>query len=193
MIGTIRGNILFNDEDGLVVEVNGIGYLVHVPSPVRNQLRAGENVLLYTKLVVREDSLTLYGFDSKDSREIFDLLLGVNGVGPRLALSILSTLESEVIRRAIYNEQLDLFSRVPGVGKKTAQKIFIHLQDRIPAVSDLSPVARFSELDNDMLEALISLGYSVVEAQSAIQFLPRDAPEDIEERLRLALQYLGGR
>jgi holliday junction DNA helicase RuvA len=193
MIGTLRGNILINDEDGLVVEVNGIGYLVHVPTPVQTQLRLGENIFLFTKLVVREDSLSIYGFENKESREIFDLLLGVNGVGPRLALSVLSSLESEVIRRAIFNEQLEIFNRVPGIGKKTAQKIFIHLQDRISTIKDLSPVASFSELDNEVLEALISLGYSVVEAQAAIQLLPRDAPENVEERLRLTLQYFAGK
>jgi holliday junction DNA helicase RuvA len=193
MIGTLRGNILINDEDGLVVEVNGIGYLVHVPTPVQTQLRLGENIFLFTKLVVREDSLTIYGFENKESREIFDLLLGVNGVGPRLALSVLSSLESEVIRRAIFNEQLEIFNRVPGIGKKTAQKIFIHLQDRISTMKDLSPVASISELDNEVLEALISLGYSVVEAQAAIQLLPRDAPENVEERLRLTLQYFAGK
>lgn len=193
MIGTIRGVILANDDDGLVVEVNGIGYLVNVPEPIRIGFRLGENIFLFTKLIVREDSLTLYGFKDKESRDIYELLLGVNGIGPRLALAILSTLESDVIQRAIYNEQIDIFSRVPGIGKKTAQKIFIHLQDRISTLEDLSPVASISESDNELLEALISLGYSVIEAQAAIQFLPRDMPDNIEERLRLSLQYFAGK
>jgi Holliday junction DNA helicase RuvA len=193
MIGTIRGTILSIDDDGLVVEVNGIGYHVHVPAPVQSQLRLGENIFLYTKLVVREDSLSLYGFNDKESREIYELLLGVNGVGPRLALSILSTLDVKVIQSAIHNEQLEIFSRVPGIGKKTAQKIFIHMQDRISTWKDLSPVAGFSEMDNEVLEALIGLGYSVVEAQSAVQFLSKDAPERIEDRLRIALQFFAGK
>lgn len=193
MIGTLRGTISSNDVEGLVVEINGIGYIVHVPATIKDKMRLGENIYLFTKLIVREDSLTLYGFDDQESRELFNLLLGVNGVGPRLALSIISTLETDVIRRAIFNEQVDVFSRVPGVGKKTAQKIFIHLQDRITSAKDLSPVAGFSEVDNELLEALIGLGYSVVEAQAAIQSLPREMPDNIEERLRLSLQYFAGR
>jgi Holliday junction DNA helicase RuvA len=193
MIGTLRGTISSNDVEGLVVEINGIGYIVHVPARIKDKMRLGENIYLFTKLIVREDSLTLYGFDDQESRELFNLLLGVNGVGPRLALSIISTLETDVIRRAIFNEQVDVFSRVPGVGKKTAQKIFIHLQDRITSTKDLSPVAGFSEVDNELLEALIGLGYSVVEAQAAIQSLPREMPDNIEERLRLSLQYFAGR
>jgi Holliday junction DNA helicase RuvA len=193
MIGTLRGTISSNDVEGLVVEINGIGYIVHVPATIKDKMRLGENIYLFTKLIVRQDSLTLYGFDDQESREVFNLLLGVNGVGPRLALSIISTLEIDVIRRAIFNEQVDVFSRVPGVGKKTAQKIFIHLQDRITSAKDLSPVAGFSEVDNELLEALIGLGYSVVEAQAAIQSLPRDMPDNIEDRLRLSLQYFAGR
>jgi Holliday junction DNA helicase RuvA len=193
MIGTLRGNISINDDDGIVVDVNGIGFIVHVPTTLKSQLRLGENIYLYTKLVVREDSISIYGFEDKESCEVFNLLLGVNGVGPRLALSVLSTLETDVIRRAIFNEQLDVFNRVPGIGKKTAQKIFIHLQDRISTTKDLSPIAGYSEMDNELLEALISLGYSVVEAQAAMQSLPKQAPDDIGERLRLALQYFAGR
>lgn len=194
MIGTLRGTISVNDDDGLVVEVNGVGFVVHVPATLKDQSRLGENIFLFTKLIVREDSLTLYGFEEKESCDVFNLLLGVNGVGPRLAMSILSTLDTDVIRRAIFNEQLDIFSRVPGVGKKTAQKILIYLHDRISSLEDLSPVAGFSDVDNEVLEALIGLGYSVVEAQAAIQSLPRDIPkEDIEERLRLSLQYFAGK
>lgn len=192
MIGTLRGNVSVNDEDGLILEVQGVGYLVNVPAPLRKQIRLGDNIYLYTRLVVREDSLTLFGFDNKESCEIFDLLLGVNGVGPRLALSIISTLDPDVIRRAIFNEQVEIFNQVPGIGKKTAQKILIHLQDRISKVEDLAPVAGFSEIDSELLDALTGLGYSVVEAQAAIQSLPKDAPEDIEERLVLTLQYFGG-
>lgn len=192
MIGTLRGTIILNDDDTLLIEVNSIGYYVFVPLQIKNELRLGDDIFLYTKLVVREDSLTLYGFNDKESRELFELLLGVNGVGPRLALSILSTLKLDVIQRAIYNEQLEIFSRVPGVGKKTAQKIFIHLQDRISTLKVLSPVASYGELDQELIDALVSLGYSVVEAQSAIKFLPKDVPENIEDRLRLALQYFAG-
>ena len=122
-------------------------------------------------------------------KELFLQLTRVNGVGPRLALAVLSTLNPDAIRRAIFNEQSDVFSGVPGIGKKTAQKMLLHLQDRIKAVDGLEPVAAMDDSDTQVLEALVALGYSVVEAQAALQSIPRDAPQDVETRIRLALRY----
>ncbi|MCI0518641.1 MAG: Holliday junction branch migration protein RuvA [Chloroflexi bacterium] len=189
MIASVSGRVLEVNSDHAVVEVGGVGLLVYTPGPVRDHLRAGESAFLFTYLVVREDSLTLYGFDSREGREFFTLLLGVNGVGPRLALSVLSTLSPDAIRRAVFHEQDEVFSRVPGVGKKTAQKILLHLQDRVPMAAGLEPVAAMTDVDAEVLNALTSLGYSVVEAQAALQAVPRDAPPDVEERLVLALRY----
>jgi Holliday junction DNA helicase RuvA len=115
--------------------------------------------------------------------------LGVNGIGPRIALAILSVMSVDSIRRAVINEQSDLFARVPGVGKKTAQKILLHLQDKIKDVSGLAQISRYSEIDTELVAALTSLGYSIVESQTAIQSLPKDTSEDLPTRLRLALQY----
>ncbi|MGB9896804.1 Holliday junction branch migration protein RuvA, partial [Thermanaerothrix sp.] len=117
-------------------------------------------------------------------------LLGVNGVGPRLALAILSALSVGLIQQAVHGEQPDLLARVPGVGRKTAQKIILYLQDKIGREESFTGLAAFSEVDHQVLEALTHLGYSVVEAQAALQSIPRDAPADVEERLRLALQHL---
>jgi Holliday junction DNA helicase RuvA len=172
-----------------VVEVGGVGLLINVPLLVSDQARIGEAVFLFTQLIVRQDLLALYGFDTAEGREFFNLLLTVNGVGPRLALSILSTLNPDAIRRAVFNEQAEVLSRVPGVGKKTAQKILLTLQDRITAVEGLAPMAAMSEVDSEVLSALIALGYSVVEAQAALQSIPRETPQEVETRLRLALQY----
>jgi Holliday junction DNA helicase RuvA len=191
MIATLSGKITQVEADSVVVEVSGVGYQVFIPAPLRDQLRRGENAFLFTHLVVRQDALTLYGFETAEGREFFDLLLGVNGVGPRLALAILSVLTPDTIRRSVFNEQAEVFSRVPGVGKKTAQKILFHLQDKITVVEGLEPMAAFSEVDSEVLNALTALGYSVVEAQAALQAIPPDAPQDVEERLRLALQYFG--
>jgi len=105
---------------------------------------------------------------------------------------VLNSLTPDAIRRAVFHEQDEVFARVPGVGKKTAQKILLHLQDRIPAEAGLEPLSRLSDIDGEVLAALTTLGYSVVEAQAALQTIPRDAAEDVEERLRLALQYFGG-
>ncbi len=189
MIASITGTILRKDRQGIVVDVGGVGLAVLVPTLLLDRISIGEQVFLYTHLVLRQDSITLFGFDSMEGREIFTMLLSVDGVGPRLALAILSSLTPETIRRAIFNEQADIFSRVPGVGKKTAQKILLSLQDRITAEEGLEPIAVMSEVDSEVLSALITLGYSVVEAQAALQSIPHDAPDDIEERLRIALAY----
>lgn len=189
MIASLSGRVQEVNPDSLVVEVGGVGLLVNVPAPLRAGLRSGESIFLHTYLVVREDLLSLYGFESKEGRDFFVLLLGVNGVGPRLALAILSTLTTDAIRRAVFHEQDEVFARVPGVGKKTAQKILLHLQDRVPTEAGLEPLARLSDVDGEVLAALTALGYSVVEAQAALQMIPADTAQDVEERLRVALQY----
>lgn len=189
MIASINGKIIQLDPGSLVLEVSGVGFLINVPSTLSDVLKPGQNVFLHTQLIVRQDSLALYGFDTLEGREYFGLLLGVSGIGPRLAVTILSTLTPEAIRRAIFNEQPEVFNRVPGVGKKTAQKIIFSLQDKISADEGFEPIAKMSEVDSEVLSALVALGYSVVEAQSALQSIPHDAPQDVEERLRFALRY----
>jgi Holliday junction DNA helicase RuvA len=189
MISSLSARIQDILSDSLIVEVGGVGLQVFIPAPLKDHLNTGDNTLLYTHLVVREDALTLYGFESKDARSIYRLLLGVNGVGPRLALAVLSTLSPDEIRGAVLQERLDVFNHVPGIGKKTAQKIIIQLQDKIPAEAGLAPISMLAEGDVEVVAALSALGYSVVEAQSAIQSIPKDAPQDVETRLRLALQY----
>ena len=189
MIATVSGKVVNVESSSLVVEVGGVGLLINVPLLVSDQARIGEVIFIFTQLIVRQDLLALYGFDTAEGREFFNLLLTVNGVGPRLALSILSTLNPDAIRRAVFNEQAEVLSRVPGVGKKTAQKILLTLQDRITAVEGLAPMAAMSDVDSEVLSALIALGYSVVEAQAALQSIPRETPQEVEIRLRLALQY----
>lgn len=189
MIASLSGRVQEIDTDSIVVDVGGVGLQVYIPAPTHDRFRPGENIFLHTYLVVREDLLALYGFETKEMREYFTLLLGVNGIGPRLALSVLSVLSPDAIRRAVFHEQPEIFNRVPGVGKKTAQKILFQLQDRIPATAGFEPVAAISDVDSEVLGALTALGYSVVEAQAALQALPRDTPQDVETRLRLALQY----
>ena len=189
MITRLSGRIQEINSDSVVLDIGGVGLQVFAPAPLRDRLKPGETVFLYTYLVVREDALSLYGFDTKEGRDFFILLLGVNGVGPRLSLAMLSTLSPDAIRRAVFHEQADVFSRVPGVGKKTAQKIMLHLQDRIPMEAGLERIAAISDVDTEVLGALTSLGYSVVEAQTALQSIPRDTPQEVEARLRAALQY----
>lgn len=189
MIALLHGPVASIAADSIVVEVGGVGFQVYLPAPFKDRLQVGEVVFLHTRLVVRQDLLALYGFETPESRDFFDLLLGVSGVGPRSALAILSTLSPEAIRRAVFNEQAEIFSRVPGIGKKTAQKIFLDLKDRLPRSEALAPLEALSETDSEVLAALTALGYSLVEAQAALQTIPRQAPPDLETRLRLALQY----
>lgn len=189
MIASIHGKINQVEEGSLVIEVGGVGLRVFVPDPLSDELSPGQTVFLHTYLIVRQDALILYGFDSLECLEIFSLLLAVSGVGPKLAVTILSTLSPDLIRQAVVTQQADIFSRVPGVGKKTAQKILFNLQDKIPVEEGFEPIAKMSEVDSEVLSALIALGYSVVEAQSALQYIPRDTPQDVEQRLRLALSY----
>ena len=189
MIATLRGEITQIEDAALILEVGGVGLRVAVPAPLRGRLRVGEVILLYTHLVVREDALTLYGFETQSERELFNILLGVDGIGPKVALSVLSTMTIDSIQRAVFADEADLLSRVPGVGKKTAQKMALHLKDKLKPTDALATVAMMSDTDSEVLAALTALGYSVVEAQSAIQSLPKDAPDEAGERLRLALGY----
>jgi len=189
MIATLRGEISQIEDNAIILEVGGVGLRVFIPSILRTRLKAGETLMLYTHLVVREDALTLYGFESQGDRELFNVLLGVDGVGPKVALSVLSTMTLDAVQRAVFADDGDLLSRVPGVGKKTAQKMALHLKDKLKPTDALSRVAAMSDADSEVLAALTALGYSVVEAQAAIQAIAKDAPDDTEERLRLALGY----
>jgi holliday junction DNA helicase RuvA len=192
MIATLRGEISQIEETALILEVGGVGLRIFVPAPVRTRLKVGETAFLFTHLVVREDSLTLYGFDSQADRELYTTLLGVDGVGPKVALAVLSTLSVDAIQRAIFADESEILGRVPGVGKKTAQKMALHLKDKLKPTDALAGVAAMADYDSEVLAALTALGYSVVEAQAAIQSLPKDAPTDVEERLRVALGYFTG-
>jgi len=189
MIASLSGVVSHIGKEGIIVEVGGVGLRVFVPAPFKDRVKAGDTVYLHTHLVVRQDALILYGFETSEGREYFELLLSVDGIGPKSALSILSVMNPDSIRRAVFQEQADVFSRAPGIGKKTAQKILLYLQDKIKSEGILEGISTVTEVDSEVLAALTSLGYSVVEAQASLQSIPRDTPQDVETRLRLALQY----
>ncbi len=189
MIVHLQGEVMSTGNDSLVLQMGGFGVRVFVPFALAKQSQPGEKVFLYSHLVVREDNWSIYGFDREVDRDFFILLLGVNGIGPRSALQTLSTLSVDVIRRAVLSEQADVFARVPGIGKKTAQKIVLHLQGKVGDISETGEPIGMLDADSEVLDALTTLGYSVVEAQRALQSIPRGSPEDVESRLRLALQF----
>lgn len=189
MIASIRGQVIQINKDNLVVEVGGIGYLVYVTDFLVQSQRRGEAVSLFTHLVVREDSLTLFGFQEKDELSLFQELIKVNGVGPRLALETLSTHSPDVIKRAVLNKQEEIFAQVSGIGKKTAQKILLSLEDRISFTDVMVISPETAGINAEVQQALVTLGYSVLEAQAALQTLPDDAPLNLETRLTIALRF----
>jgi len=190
MIASIQGTILQLEENGLVIGVGGIGVRVHTPRNVlENTGGIGRTIHLHTHLVVRETELTLYGFSSAEDLQLFELLLGVNGVGPKVALSILGTLSPELLKSAIMREDTAVLQRVPGIGKKTAERIMFQLRDKLDMTMVSTTLPLVSDVDADVIDVLTGLGFSIVEAQSALQNIPRDVT-DINDRVQLALQYL---
>ncbi|MBN1965753.1 MAG: Holliday junction branch migration protein RuvA [Anaerolineae bacterium] len=189
MIASVQGQVIHIGDDHVVVQVGGVGLRVLVPRTIHDYIDGlGSRVNLHTVLIVREDALTLYGFAEEEERQVFATLINVSGVGPKLALAILSTLSLSQLRHSITQGEANLLTRVPGIGKKTAEKIAFELKDRlIPDVP--SELAGLADVDSDVLDALTSLGYSIVEAQAAIQSIPRDASQSLEDRVRLALAY----
>ncbi len=188
MISSLRGIVQAIGEGSLVLEVGGVGLHVAAPSSVIERVAGlGKPLFLHTHLLVREDSLRLFGFSSLEERAIFLELLQVAGVGPRTALAVLSTLSIDSLRLAVAGNQVEALVRVPGIGKKTAEKIIFHLKDRIAPMP--LPESGVSQPDRELLSVLTALGYSLIEAQSAIQSLEGEATEDVEQRIKLALQY----
>ncbi len=189
MIANLKGRIEAIGKDYLVVGVGGIGFKVYVPTSVLETSEGlGRQVELFTHLHVRENELTLYGCGSEDALALFELLLGVSGVGPRVALTMLSTMSPDSLRLAIAQGNAVALTRVPGIGPKMSKKIVFHLKDKIAAEVGPEAVPFLTDADAEVIAALTSLGYSVVEAQAALQSLPTEEME-IEERVRLALAY----
>ncbi len=189
MIASIQGSVTRFGKNFLVVSTGGIGYLIYVPGHIFDGLRLGEQVSLLTQMIVREDALSLFGFRDLDELALFQELIRVNGVGPRLALETLSTHSPDVLKRAVLNKQEEIFSQVAGIGKKTAQKIILSLEDRITFEDQLLYSPESAGINSEVQEALTSLGYSVLEAQAAMQTIPEEAPLDLETRLTIALRF----
>ncbi len=194
MIASLHGVLESLASDGVVVNVNGIGFRVFLPTSVLSSLGSvGKEVHLHTYLHLREDNVALYGFISPDELRLFQTLLTVSGLGPKLTLALLSTLSPEQLALAIAGGNTDLLTTVPGIGKKTAGRIILELKDKVGAGWVTAPGMEAVGENGDVLTALVSLGYSAAEASQAVASLPRDKALSLEERVRLALQYFGGR
>jgi holliday junction DNA helicase RuvA len=190
MIASVEGRVTARGPHSLIVDVGGVGLRVLCTQPTLAAARIGEPILLFTHLVVREDELTLIGFANDDELTLFEMLIGVTGVGPRLGLSLLSGMAPDALRLAIGQDQPEVLARIPGIGKKTAQKIVLDLKDKVGAGEVPEGLAALTEADSAVIDALTTLGYSIVEAQRAVQSLPKDLT-DVEQRLRRALEYFG--
>ena len=191
MIASVRGVVQDIETGYLVIEIGGVGVRVAVPESILDETVAiGVELQLWTQLILRQDSLSLYGFADSEQLHMFDLLLGAPGVGPKLAMAIVSGMSVDGLQHAITSDQPELLSRVPGVGIKTARKISFYLKDKIDDKQMSAKDSTFNTLDVELLEALTTLGYSVAEAQSAIQDTDVDSADNLEGRIVLALRYL---
>jgi Holliday junction DNA helicase RuvA len=153
----------------------------------------GKDVKVYTHLHVREDNISLYGFASAEELWLFETLLGVTGLGPKLSLALLSALSPEQITMAIATGSTDMLDMVPGIGKKVASRIILELKEKIGAGWVITPATQMAQENTDVLTALTTLGYSAAEAVKAVAALPADKKLKLEEKVKLALQYFGSR
>jgi Holliday junction DNA helicase RuvA len=191
MIGSLRGEIIDKDEAGLLIEVGGIGFYTLAPTTLLDVMEVGIKTQIFTHLHVREQELTLFGFPDREELELFRTLLKVQGIGPKVALAILSHLPAETLRQAVAREEAALLARVPGIGPKKAKQIVFQLKDKVGLEDIFATTTPIGEGDSEVIAALTALGYSVVEAQSALQQLPKEAKADsVEEKIRLALSSL---
>ena len=187
MIGRLRGIIVERSYDGVVIEVGGVGYQVAVtPSTLGDLPGVGEEVVLHTHLHVREDQLALFGFGSAMDKDLFGMLLGVSGVGPKVAMAILATLTYEQLSRAVATDDIAALTAVPGIGKRSAQKLLLELKPKMDVLGDAVAV---SGPVSEVRAALEGLGYGSEEISGTLAGMPSDLP--IEDLLRRSLQQLG--
>ncbi|MFZ5943311.1 MAG: Holliday junction branch migration protein RuvA [Bacillota bacterium] len=193
MIAYIKGKILKKNLNSVIINNNDIGYEVHVPISSLYKFNPGDEIELVTYLHVREDIMQLYGFLSWEVREIFLLLINVSGIGPKGALSILSHISIDQLRTAISNEDINLLTKLPGLGKKTAQRLVVELKDKMEFKSDYVGLVSPQEStdDNEIVLALISLGYQHADVRKIIPGLYQENPGATEgELIKKALQIL---
>ncbi len=194
MIASLHGTLESLGSDWTIINVNGIGLQVYMSTSTLSTLGSiGKEVHLHTYLHLREDNVTLYGFTSTEELELFQTLIGVSGLGPRLALAVFSVMNVEQVGMAIATGSVDLLTVGPGIGKKMAERLILELKDKIGAGLLATPAAQLARENTDVIAALTSLGYSVAEASHAVATLPPSSELSLEEKIKLALQYFGGK
>lgn len=186
MITLLQGPVVQVAPASLTVMVAGVGFLVHVPAGGEGQVAVGQEVLLYTALIAREDSIALFGFLDPRQREIFNLLIGVSGVGPKTAITILGGIEPARFLDEVVSENINYLCSLPGIGKKSAQRIVLELKEKIVKQYQRTGV-RGHDMQADAVEALIALGYSDAQARKALAGLKA---ENVEGLIKLALKEM---
>ncbi len=193
MIASLRGTVESLSGDFAIINVNGVGFKVYMPTSVLSTLGTiGEEVRLHTHLHLKEDEATLYGFGSADELTLFQTLTSVSGLGPKMGLAMLSAMTVDQVVMAIATGSADLLIRVPGIGRKMADRIILELKEKIGTGLITTPAAQLAQENSDVLAALTSLGYSISEASRAVATLPPSSDMPLEEKIKLALQYFGG-
>jgi Holliday junction DNA helicase RuvA len=194
MIASLSGKLESLNSDAAIINVGGVGFKVYMPtSLLANIGRPGDEVKVYTHTHVREDNIALYGFPTTEELWLFETLLGVTGLGPKLSLAILSALTPNQVTMAIATGNADMLDMIPGIGKKVASRIILELKEKIGAGWVITPETQVTQENADVLSALTTLGYSAAEAVKAVAALPTDAKLKLEEKVKLALQYLGSK
>jgi len=190
VIAAVEGKLESRGPEGAVVRVGGISLLVQTSLSTLGRLGAeGGTVRLFTHLHVREDVLALYGFATQEELRLFELLITVSGVGPKLALAVLSNLSADALRAAIASGNVDLLTHIPGVGKRTAGRLVLDLRGKLGPVAAEAPALPTAE-SSELITALSSLGYSAGQIQGAIRSLPADPSLSLEDKIIMALRYL---
>ncbi len=189
MIGSLHGVVSFISGSSLLIDVHGVGYKVYVPTKLINNLHIGQEITVYTYLHVREDVLDLFGFSRVEELRLFELLIGVNGVGPKTALGIFSIGTKEQIIAAIQKADVKFFTAVPRLGTKNAQKIIIELKNKLGSLGELDLSGNGAE-DDEVMMALKTFGFSQKEAQEALNAIG-STELDSKKKIKLALKYLG--
>ncbi|MFI8658370.1 Holliday junction branch migration protein RuvA [Rhodococcus qingshengii] len=196
MIASVRGEVLDIALDHAVIEASGVGYRVNATPVTLGALHRGSEARLFTTMIVREDSMTLYGFSDTESKDLFSLLQTVSGVGPRLAMATLAVLEPDALRRALSEGNLTALTRVPGIGKRGAERMVVELRDKVDAVATTagaaSGVVVGSSIRDQIVEALEGLGFPIKQAEQVTDSVLAESPEATTSvALRSALSLLG--
>lgn len=186
MIGSLKGKVQFKSQTYIILETSGVGYKVFITPSLMLQVKLNQELTLVIFTYVREDQFSLYGFTALAELEFFELLLTISGIGPKSGLGIMSMASLDMIKSAIVSEDPSVFTKVSGIGRKTAERVIIELRDKLKTEADAMPVAKEH---SDAVDALLALGFSQQEARQALKAVPKEIT-NLQEKIKLALKQL---